>query len=108
MLIADGNLLDITLGSGTNELHVPKGTSLWIPVLAIHHDEAVWGAGAHEFRPDRFAPGRARPWAGRFLPFASGPRNCVGQAYAMVEAKVVLAVLLASFCFGILTRHRGK
>ncbi|CAD6265419.1 unnamed protein product [Miscanthus lutarioriparius] len=101
---------DITLGSGSGagELRVPKGASLslWIPVLAIHHDEAVWGAGAHEFRPDRFAPGRARPWAGRFLPFASGPRNCVGQAYAMVEAKVVLAVLLASFRFGISDEYR--
>ncbi|XP_066327160.1 cytokinin hydroxylase-like [Miscanthus floridulus] len=100
---------DITLGSGSgaDELRVPKGASLWIPVLAIHHDEAVWGPDAHEFRPDRFAPGRARPWAtGRFLPFASGPRNCVGQAYAMVEAKVVLAVLLASFRFGISDEYR--
>ncbi|PWZ25384.1 Cytokinin hydroxylase [Zea mays] len=97
---------DITLGSGADELRVPKGASLWIPVLAIHHDEAVWGADAHEFRPDRFAPGRARPWAGRFLPFASGPRNCVGQAYAMVEAKVVLAMLLASFRFGISDEYR--
>ncbi|RLM60812.1 cytokinin hydroxylase-like [Panicum miliaceum] len=95
---------DITLGAG--ELRVPKGASVWIPVLAIHHDEAVWGADAHEFRPDRFAPGRPRPWAGRFLPFASGPRNCVGQAYAMVEAKVVLAVLLASFRFGISDEYR--
>ncbi|XP_062192528.1 cytokinin hydroxylase-like [Phragmites australis] len=97
---------DITLGAGAGELRVPKGASVWIPVLAIHHDEAVWGADAHEFRPDRFAPGRARPWAGRFLPFASGPRNCVGQAYAMVEAKVVLAMLLASFRFGISDEYR--
>ncbi|OEL13828.1 Cytokinin hydroxylase [Dichanthelium oligosanthes] len=94
---------DIRLTGG---LHLPAGLSVWIPVLAIHHDEAVWGADAHEFRPDRFAPGRARPWAGRFLPFASGPRNCVGQAYAMVEAKVVLAMLLASFRFGISDEYR--
>uniref|UniRef100_A0ACD6AHG0 Uncharacterized protein n=1 Tax=Avena sativa TaxID=4498 RepID=A0ACD6AHG0_AVESA len=94
---------DITLGS---ELRVPKGASVWIPILAIHHDQAVWGADAHQFRPDRFAPGRARPAAGRFLPFAAGPRNCVGQAYAMVEAKVVLAMLLASFRFGISDEYR--
>ncbi|KAM0878124.1 hypothetical protein ACQ4PT_035065 [Festuca glaucescens] len=94
---------DITLGS---KLRVPRGASVWIPVLAIHHDEAVWGADAHQFRPDRFAPGRARPGAGRFLPFAAGPRNCVGQAYAMVEAKVVLAMLLASFRFGISDEYR--
>ncbi|XP_062196384.1 cytokinin hydroxylase-like [Phragmites australis] len=97
---------DITLGAGAGELRVPKGASVWIPVLAIHHDEAVWGADAHEFRPDRFAPGRARPWAGRFLPFASGPRNCIGQAYAMAEAKVVLAMLIASFRFGISDEYR--
>ena len=69
--------------------------------IAIHHEEAVWGMDGHQFRPDRFAPGRARSRAGRFLPFAAGPRNCVGQAYAMVDAKVVLAMLLASFRFGI-------
>ncbi|GJN16171.1 hypothetical protein PR202_gb03131 [Eleusine coracana subsp. coracana] len=91
---------DITLGSG--ELRVPRGASVWIPVLAIHHDEAVWGPDAHEFRPDRFASGRGR----FFLPFASGPRNCVGQAYAMVEAKVVLAMVLASFRFGISDEYR--
>ncbi|CAL5002005.1 unnamed protein product [Urochloa decumbens] len=101
---------DITLGgAGGEELRVPRGASVWIPVLAIHHDEAVWGPDAHEFRPDRFAPGHRarRPCAaGRFLPFASGPRNCVGQAYAMVEAKVVLAVMLASFRFGISDEYR--
>ena len=94
---------DIRLAGG---LHLPAGLSVWIPVLAIHHDESIWGPDAHEFRPDRFAPGRPRPWAGRFLPFASGPRNCVGQAYAMVEAKVVLAVLLAGFRFGISDEYR--
>ncbi|KAG8047356.1 hypothetical protein GUJ93_ZPchr0008g13024 [Zizania palustris] len=95
---------DITLGGG--KLRVPKGASVWIPVLAIHHDEDAWGADAHEFRPDRFAPGRTRPPAGRFLPFAAGPRNCVGQAYAMVEAKVALAMLLSSFRFGISDEYR--
>ncbi|KAF0899307.1 hypothetical protein E2562_015952 [Oryza meyeriana var. granulata] len=95
---------DITLGGG--ELRVPRGASVWIPVLAIHHDEGAWGADAHEFRPDRFAPGRARPPAGTFLPFAAGPRNCVGQAYAMVEAKVALAMLLSSFRFAISDEYR--
>ncbi|KAL5201675.1 hypothetical protein ABZP36_036029 [Zizania latifolia] len=95
---------DIHLG----DLHLPRGLSVWIPVLAIHHDESIWGADAHEFRPERFAPGRRSPaaGAGRFLPFAAGPRNCVGQAYALVEAKVVLAMLLASFRFAISDNYR--
>ncbi|KAL6655610.1 hypothetical protein ACP70R_006436 [Stipagrostis hirtigluma subsp. patula] len=90
---------DIRLAGG---LHLPRGLSVWIPVLAIHHDESVWGPDAHEFRPERFAAGR-RP---AFLPFASGPRNCVGQAYALVEAKVVLAMLLAHFRFAISDDYR--
>jgi cytokinin trans-hydroxylase len=75
---------------------------VWIPVLAIHHDESIWGPDAHEFRPERFAAGR-RP---AFLPFASGPRNCVGQAYALVEAKVVLAMLLSHFRIAISDGYR--
>ncbi|KAG8056696.1 hypothetical protein GUJ93_ZPchr0002g26697 [Zizania palustris] len=95
---------DIHLG----DLHLPRGLSVWIPVLAIHHDESIWGADAHEFRPERFAPGRrsSAAGAGRFLPFAAGPRNCVGQTYALVEAKVVLAMLLASFRFAISDNYR--
>uniref|UniRef100_A0A0E0M108 Cytochrome P450 n=1 Tax=Oryza punctata TaxID=4537 RepID=A0A0E0M108_ORYPU len=97
---------DIQLG----DLRLPRGLSVWIPVLAIHHDESIWGPDAHEFRPERFAPGARRPssaaGAGRFLPFAAGPRNCVGQAYALVEAKVVLAMLLSSFRFAISDNYR--
>ncbi|CAD6219405.1 unnamed protein product [Miscanthus lutarioriparius] len=90
---------DIRLTSG---LHLPRGLSVWIPVLAIHHDESIWGPDAHEFRPERFTAGR-RP---AFLPFASGPRNCVGQAYALVEAKVVLAMLLSHFRIAISDDYR--
>ncbi|WOK96162.1 hypothetical protein Cni_G04869 [Canna indica] len=93
---------DIKLG----ELHIPKGVSMWIPVLAIHHDEAIWGKDVHEFNPERFA-GRSCVHARQhFLPFASGPRNCVGQAYAMMEAKIILAMLLSSFSFTISKNYR--
>ncbi|KAI0524854.1 hypothetical protein KFK09_004244 [Dendrobium nobile] len=92
---------DMKLG----ELHIPKGLSIWIPVLAIHHDEEIWGRDAHSFNPDRFAA-RSFAMTRHFLPFASGPRNCVGQAYAMMEAKVILAMLLTSFSFTISENYR--
>lgn len=92
---------DIKLG----DLHIPKGLSLWIPVLAIHHDEEIWGRDAHEFKPERFA-GKSFSINRYFLPFASGPRNCVGQTYAMMEAKIVLAMLLSSFSFTISKNYR--
>lgn len=92
---------DIKLG----DLHIPKGLSIWIPVLAIHHSEELWGKDANEFNPDRFAgkmfaPGR------HFIPFAAGPRNCVGQSFAMMEAKIILAMLISRFSFTISQNYR--
>ncbi|KAK7272907.1 hypothetical protein RIF29_13949 [Crotalaria pallida] len=86
---------DILLG----DLYIPKGLSIWIPVLAIHHSEKLWGKDANEFNPERFTSKSFIP--GRFLPFASGPRNCVGQAFALMEAKIILAMLISRFSFTI-------
>lgn len=92
---------DMKLG----DLHIPKGLSVWIPVLAIHHDKHIWGKDANEFNPERFAA-RSFSMTRHFLPFAAGPRNCVGQAYAMMEAKIVLAMLLSNFSFTISKNYR--
>ncbi|PON78218.1 Cytochrome P450 [Parasponia andersonii] len=91
---------DIMLG----DLHIPKGLSIWIPVLAIHHSEELWGKDANEFNPERFASKSFIP--GRFIPFAAGPRNCVGQAFAMMEAKTILAMLISQFSFTISENYR--
>ncbi|KAF3443893.1 hypothetical protein FNV43_RR13583 [Rhamnella rubrinervis] len=91
---------DIKLG----DLHIPKGLSIWIPVLAIHHSEELWGKDANEFNPERFASKSFIP--GRFIPFAAGPRNCVGQAFAMMEAKIILAMLISRFSFNISENYR--
>ncbi|KAI5684276.1 hypothetical protein M9H77_05504 [Catharanthus roseus] len=93
---------DIKLGQ---DLHIPKGLSIWIPVLAIHHDEEIWGKDVNEFNPDRFATKSYAP--GRhFLPFATGPRNCVGQSFALMEAKIILAMLISKFSFTISENYR--
>ncbi|KAK2652226.1 hypothetical protein Ddye_012082 [Dipteronia dyeriana] len=92
---------DIKLG----DLLIPKGLSIWIPVLAIHHSEELWGKDVNEFNPDRFS---FRPFSpGRhFMPFAAGPRNCVGQSFAMMEAKIILAMLISKFSFNISDNYR--
>ncbi|KAJ1391416.1 Cytochrome P450 [Sesbania bispinosa] len=91
---------DMVLG----DLYIPKGLSIWIPVLAIHHSEKLWGKDANEFNPERFTSKSFIP--GRFLPFASGPRNCVGQAFALMEAKIILAMLISKFSFTISENYR--
>ena len=37
-----------------------------------------------------------------FLPFAGGPRNCIGQHFAMIEARIVLALLMRKFDWTVL------
>lgn len=91
---------DIKLG----DLFIPKGLSIWIPVLAIHHNEQLWGDDADEFNPDRFSS--RSNMSGRFFPFASGPRNCVGQSFAMMEAKIILAMLVSKFMFRLSESYR--
>ncbi|GMH04308.1 hypothetical protein Nepgr_006147 [Nepenthes gracilis] len=91
---------DIKLG----DLLIPKGLSIWIPVLAIHHSEELWGKDANEFNPQRFASKSFMP--GRFIPFGAGPRNCIGQTFAMMEAKIILAMLISRFRFSLSDNYR--
>ena len=92
---------DIKLG----DLRIPKGLSIWIPVIAIHHSEELWGKDVNEFNPERFA-GKPFSQLRHFMPFAAGPRNCVGQSFALMEAKIILAMLLSRFSFDISPNYR--
>ncbi len=59
----------------------------------------------HEFcvvfaeNPDATPTGNRRNLATSWNPFSCGPRNCIGQALALAEARTTLAVLLANFRF---------
>ncbi|XP_059638040.1 cytochrome P450 734A1-like [Cornus florida] len=90
---------DVELGG----CKVPRGTELLIPILAVHHDQAIWGNDADEFNPDRFSEGVARaakhPVA--FIPFGLGVRTCIGQNLAILQAKLTLAILLQRFSFSL-------
>lgn len=57
------------------------------------------------YQPDRFLE-PPRPFT--FLPFIDGPRNCLGQHLALLEAKVVLATLCQRFRFEAAGDGTGK
>ncbi|XP_050215203.1 cytochrome P450 734A1 [Mercurialis annua] len=80
---------------------IPRGTELLIPILAVHHDQAIWGNDANEFNPGRFADGvaRAAKHSIAFIPFGLGVRTCIGQNLAILQAKLTLAILLQRFSF---------
>uniref|UniRef100_A0ACD6ACL7 Uncharacterized protein n=1 Tax=Avena sativa TaxID=4498 RepID=A0ACD6ACL7_AVESA len=88
-------------GAEIGGVRYPAGVIFDIPVLLIHHDKAIWGSDAHEFRPERFADGipNASKFQGAYLPFGSGPRVCIGQSFVMLEAKIALCMILQHFEF---------
>ena len=76
---------------------IPAGTRILYSIYLTHRHRRYWPE-PDRFDPDRFAPGRKGahvPYA--FVPFGGGPRNCIGAAFAEVEAKVVLARILQRF-----------
>ena len=81
---------------------VPPGQDVMISVFNIHHSPAVWGPTAEEFNPLRFGPLEdPHPTEVstdyKFIPFSGGPRKCVGDQFAVMEAVSALAVLLKRF-----------
>nr|QLC36647.1 cytochrome P450 4F128 [Kryptolebias hermaphroditus] len=85
---------DMTLPGG---LSVPEGVICLVSLYGTHHNPAVW-ANPHEFDPLRFDPANTRSHSSHaFIPFSSGPRNCIGQKFAMAELRVVVALTLLRF-----------
>lgn len=88
---------------------LPAGTSVIINIWALHHNEHVWGPDHMEYKPERFSKDNVTemdPY--QFVPFSGGPRNCIGQNFAMNEEKVVLAKLLHNFKFSLVPDHEVK
>ncbi|BAQ46545.1 cytochrome P450 [Methylobacterium aquaticum] len=80
---------------------VRAGTPITIPIYAVHRHAALWD------EPERFDPARFAPEAAKardryaYLPFAAGPRICIGMGFALSEAVAILAVLVRSLRFSL-------
>ncbi|KAK3022337.1 hypothetical protein RJ639_047042 [Escallonia herrerae] len=85
------------LGSMT----LPARVEFTLPTLLLHQDIELWGEDAKEFKPERFSEGLSHATKGKlsFLPFGGGPRICIGQNLAMIEAKMAIATILRHFSF---------
>ncbi|XP_031107739.1 cytochrome P450 72A15-like [Ipomoea triloba] len=84
------------------DLSIPSGVDVTLPIMLINRDPELWGDDAEEFKPDRFAEGvskACKDHPSAFMPFGWGPRTCIGQNFANIEAKVAIAMILKHFWF---------
>ncbi len=76
---------------------IPAGSEVMILPWLLHRKPALWENPAC-FDPERFAPERAarRPRFA-YVPFGAGPRICIGAAFAITEAMIILATIVQRY-----------
>lgn len=113
-----GTGFQLHLPGGQPQSICPDGLVIWINPSLVQRNPAVWGETADEFVPERWLGGHADgdggdsdnndnndnntsstiP-AGAWRPFERGPRHCIGQELAIIEVKVILALVARKYDF---------
>lgn len=88
--------------------HIPAGSFLLAPQLIAQRD-GRWFDGPMEFRPERWTPEfRADLPRFAYFPFGGGPRRCIGDGFAMMEAKLILATIGKRWTLHHDPRHKAE
>ncbi|XP_063968946.1 cytochrome P450 4V2-like isoform X3 [Lytechinus pictus] len=76
---------------------VPSGTLVVLGIYALHRDPEQF-PDPEKFDPDRFLlenSTKRHPYS--YVPFSAGPRNCIGQKFALMEDKIIIANLMRKY-----------
>ncbi len=88
-----------------NGFYIPEKSYIGVVPYALHRDPKFW-PDPTKFDPDRFSPENAK---GRnsycYLPFAAGPRACIGASMAMLEIQLVLAQIVRRYRLKMVPGH---
>ena len=85
---------------------VPKGTGIAAVQWIVHRDPR-WYENPDRFIPERWENGEVLRKNPRFayFPFSYGPRQCIGNTFALMEANLVLATIAQRFRFRLVPGH---
>lgn len=94
-----------TLTSNVNldKYVIPKGTVTIIMLYILHTDKKQF-KDPFKFCPERFLDNDEKRHTHAYIPFSAGPRNCIGQKFAMMEEKIILSSILRKFRIETLTK----
>jgi cytochrome P450 len=86
--------------------HLPRGWLAFVIPYVLHRLPAHW-QDPEAFDPERFLPERSadRPKF-VYLPFGAGPRQCIGNQFALIEAHLTVATIAQSYRLHLVPRHR--
>jgi retinoid hydroxylase len=80
---------------------IPKDTAVTITPAATHYEPSLWTT-PEAFDPERFLRGEHKREPFQHIPFGGGPRLCLGQNFAMIEMRILLATALRGFRWDVL------
>ena len=78
-------------------VHLEKNDIVWLPIFGLHRDPQYYPE-PERFDPERFKDenkAKIKPYT--YLPFGSGPRNCIGSRFALLETKTLFFYILSHF-----------
>lgn len=86
-------LEDVEIGGYT----IPKGSTIFISPYVMHHLPTHFDE-PETFKPERFTPEFEKELPKfAYMPFGGGPRVCIGNAFAMMEAQLILATIAQKY-----------
>jgi cytochrome P450 len=84
---------------------IPAGSIVSMSPYALHRDPAHW-ENPEGFDPDRFLPERSEGRSRHaYMPFGGGPRQCIGNSFALMEAQIVIASIVQRFRLALVPGH---
>ncbi|EUC57637.1 cytochrome P450 family protein [Rhizoctonia solani AG-3 Rhs1AP] len=90
-----------------SNIHVPKGTHIYLSLGSANRDKQTWGEDADKFNPYRWleplpssvSESKIPGVYSNMMTFLGGPRACLGFKFSLAEMKIVLSLLVSRFRF---------